>query len=151
MGQPGFIAVIHCLSNQLTSLEDTLDALERLKPLSEALKSAPSRQAPTAVIPLCETCIRYKEQIEENVRDQVINEIFARKRKVHSEGVSFQNGLSSVQEYLDRPSWGSGDESVAQIIYAYDQENRELLLELAEQKKKVRELSERLGSAGNRV
>lgn len=143
-GNPTYIAIIHCISNKSEDLVDTIDALERLKPLASLLESLPPSQAPTAVIPLCKSCIQYKEQIEECIRDKVISEIFSRKRTHPSTTVS-PTHHHPIQQYLNTLQSDYGDAEVDEIIAAYDQENRELLMELADTKRRNQELTDKLG------
>ena len=127
-------------------MEDTIDAFERLVPIASLLDKS-TTQYPTAVIPLCDRCIQYREQLEELIRDQVISEIFSRKRNLRQDS---SNSLSSaihltLKDYMKTTGNPIENLDVDNIVHAYDEENRELLVELAKQKKMVQELSEKLG------
>lgn len=141
---PGYITVIHCISNQYTMLEDTIDAFERLQVISKLL-TGPTSKIPTAVIPLCSKCTQYREQLEESIRDQVICEIFSRRKGLQVNRSNSRRLHESVDQFLRSIQGTQDNTEVNQIIQAYDQENRDLLKELAEQKKRVQELTEKLG------
>ena len=58
---------------------------------------------------------------------------------------------SSINQFLQSIQGVSSDMEVNEVIRAYDEENRDLLIELAEQKRKVQELTEMLGIFGMKL
>ena len=58
---------------------------------------------------------------------------------------------SSINQFLQSIQGISSDMEVNEVIRAYDEENRDLLIELAEQKRKVQELTEMLGIFGMKL
>ena len=144
---PSSVFLIHCISNDLSDFTSTFNTCQQI-----AYFSSSSSSSSSSSIPLCSTCMKYYQQIEESIRDQVILEIFARQKAFRSSDYcSNQRMTSSINQFLQSIQGVSSDMEVNEVIRAYDEENRDLLIELAEQKRKVQELTEMLGIFGMKL
>lgn len=140
VGNSSSVSIIHCISNQYDDIEATVSAFEQLKPLSRLLCSS-SRLTTTST--MCSECLKNYEKLEEEIRDKVIAEIFSRKQSFSITPTSVPS--EPINEFISTIQGSGDDTEVHQIIQAYDKENRDLLVELAESKRRVQELEEQLG------
>ena len=144
---PSSIYLLHCISNDLMDLPSTFNTCQQIASFTKSLSLSSSSS-----IPLCSDCMKYYQQIEETIRDQVILEIFARQKAFRSSNCCSNHRMtSSMNQFLQSIQGVSSDMEVNEVIRAYDEENRDLLIELAEQKRKVQELTEMLGIFGMKL
>lgn len=141
VGNTSSVSIIHCISNQYDDLEATVNSFEQLKPLSRLICSSPLLSKTST---MCSECLKNYEELEEEIRDKVITEIFLRKRSFSIATTSVPS--EPINEFISTIQGSGDDTEVHQIIQAYDKENRDLLVELAEAKRRVQELEEQLGN-----